>query len=148
MYQRLKFFIINNFFKKIILFNIFSQSAKSRDWRAGVLVCLHPCVRTCFVCLRDCLLSILAFFIFTWLIIIYLVAVLKYRKCLSYLFKCLRAWCSRLFYLLYIWKVKFQKLLYKKNLYLFRGIFREIFRTHLVIYDGFLLRNKLTAKVP
>ena len=90
----------------------------SRAWCASVLAYLGACMLGIFTCTRVwcinmlhvCLSKMLACFVFLCAHMFYMLAVLKYLTCLR---ACVLLW-HRLSYFLCIWKVNFQKSLYRK----------------------------------
>ena len=138
-------------------------SAKSRAWCAwrvrvlacllayvlGLLACLRAYMLTCLMCLRDrafgtftCVhlhvFSMLACFISLHAHMSWMFAVIKYLTCLP---ACVLLW-HLLSYFLYIWRINFWKILIQNDFF----IFREVFRTHLNMYEGVFCKNKLTGK--
>ena len=81
--------------------------------RAYVLACLrawHAYILGVFTCLRVYVFSMLACFVSLCAHMFYMLAVLNYLTCLR---ACVLLW-HRSFYFLCIWKVNFQKFLYRK----------------------------------
>ena len=102
------------------------------------LMCLHALMFGRFVCLHVYVFSMLACFVSLCAHMFYILAVLKYLTCLH---ACMLLWHC-LSYFLCIWKVNFQKSLYR----IFFFVFREVFRTHLNIYEGVFCKKELKAK--
>ena len=128
---------------------MFGMLACSYAWRACMLVCLrawHARVLTCscvwrafvLACLSVPVPKTLACFMTLHAHMPRMLSVFK----ISYMLRWVWAWCPRFSRLLYIWKVRFQKSLYRKIWFLIRGVFK----THLIIHDEIFLRKKLMAK--
>ena len=79
-------------------------------WRAYLLECLAGLLTRVLTCLRLCVLAFLLV-LYTYIDI-----------CLKYL----RSWCPRLSYLPYIWKVKIQKLVYRKICFSSTGLLKRL----------------------
>ena len=92
--------------------------ACSRAYVLACLTCSRAHVFGVLKCLWFHVFSMLACFMFLCALISYMPAVLKYLTCLC---ACVLLW-HLLSYFLYIWKVKFQKLFYRKFIFVKRSI--------------------------